>query len=232
MPQRGAQIGAEIAQNAPAAQRGITAFHPAPRTRGRIGATVLATRFFAREPGKAQCQTSVGWAKVGSTVPTLRSTEALSAWVSLRSTHPTRKKEKEAERRQTHCRQSHTSGCGRATDRDRLAPTRPLSGALACRRSTTALAKGSISSPRRDPGQASWLRHHTGRTWPPAHRTHFQRCTPHAGRSAGRHDARTARERADEATPAGTALAPLRPASPGRRPFRTSFDSLVLYLKR
>jgi hypothetical protein len=31
---------------------------------------------------------------------------------------------------------------------------------------------------------------------------------------------------ADEATPAGTALAPLRPASPGRRPFRARFDSL------
>ena len=29
---------------------------------------------------------------------------------------------------------------------------------------------------------------------------------------------------ADEATPAGTALAPLRPASPGRRPFRARFD--------
>ena len=44
----------------------------------------------------------------------------------------------------------------------RLAPTRPLSGALACRRSTTALAKESISSPRRDPGQASWLRRPRG----------------------------------------------------------------------
>jgi len=49
-----------------------------------------------------------------------------------------------------------------------------------------------------------------------------------AGRSSCRPvvSAEAARERADEATPAGTALAPLRPASPGRRPLWASFDSL------
>ncbi len=137
-----------------------------------------------------------------------------------------RKKEKEAERRQTLFNNLRTSGCGRATE-SRLAPTRPLSGALACRRSTTALAKESISSPRRDPGHASWEAASTRRASLRRRRTHFQRCTPRAGHNAGRLMPEPPECAADEATPAGTALAPLRPASPGRRPFRARFDSSV-----
>ncbi len=105
-----------------------------------------------------------------------------------------------------------------APRKGRLAPTRPLSGALACRRSTTALAKESISSPRRDPGQASWEAASTGRASLRRRRSHFQRCTSRAGHSAGRLMPEPPECAADEATPAGTALAPLRPASPGRRP--------------
>jgi hypothetical protein len=48
---------------------------------------------------------------------------------------------REAERRQAHCRQSpHASGARVAPRIRRLAPPFPLSGALACRRSTSALA--------------------------------------------------------------------------------------------
>jgi len=108
----------------------------------------------------------------------------------------------------------------------RLAPTRPLSGALACRRSTTALAKESISSPRRGTGHASWEAASTRRASLRRRYPHFQRCTSRAGRNAGRLMPEPPECAADEATPAGTALAPLRPASPGRRPFRASFDSL------
>jgi hypothetical protein len=82
---------------------------------------------------------------------------------------------------------------------------RPLWGRLAFRRSTTALPKGCVV-PWCDPGQASWGLCQRGgydrRLCP-----HIQRRTPHAGHSAGRHDARTARERV-ASPPAGTASRP------------------------
>ncbi len=136
--------------------------------------------------------------------------------------------------------ESKEEGCGTPTDAGyccphangvRHAPRNsglrrpPLAGALACRRSTAALAKESISSPRRGPGHASWEAVSTGRGSRHRHRSHFQRCTSRAGRNAGRLMPEPPECAADEATPAGTALAPLRPASPGRRPFRASFDS-------
>ena len=80
----------------------------------------------------------------------------------------------------------------------------PLAGALACRRSTTALAKESISSPRRDPGHASWEAASTGRASRRQRRTHFQRCTSHAGHSAGRLMPRPPGNGGDEPPPAGT----------------------------
>jgi hypothetical protein len=187
-----------------------------------------------------QCQTAtrVGWAKARSAVPTLCSTEASSAWASrslssgrplrtgpVGSAHPTKTK-KEAERRQTQYLMTRTSGCGTRHGQNRLAPTRPLSGALACRRSTTALAKGSISSPRLSPGQASWDAASTGRASRRRRRTHFQRCTPRAGRNAGRHDTRTARERI-ATPPAGTDLAPTPGYACRTRPFGRGFDSLM-----
>jgi hypothetical protein len=93
----------------------------------------------------------------------------------------------------------------------------PLAGALTCRRSTAALAKESISSPRRGPGQASWDRALRGLCPPPP--AHFQRCTPHAGLSAGRLDARAARERIAN-PPAGAVLAPMVRHASGPRPSR------------
>ncbi len=48
----------------------------------------------------------------------------------------------------------------------------------------------------------------------------FQRRTSHTGRNAGRLMPEPPGSEADEALPAGTALAPCRPASPGRRPYR------------
>ncbi len=62
--------------------------------------------------------------------------EQLDCFASLAMT-----KNKEAERRQTHCNNPAPAGAGRATERAACAAL-PLSGALACRRSTTALPKG------------------------------------------------------------------------------------------
>ena len=96
----------------------------------------------------------------------------------------------------------------RATDQGRLAPTRPLSGALACRRSTTVPAEESVPSPRRGhgPGFMGDGAKRCGFATR-QHRTHLQRCTSRAGPSAGGHDARAARERV-VTPPAGTVLAP------------------------
>jgi hypothetical protein len=84
---------------------------------------------------------------------------------------------------------------------------RPLNGRvrLAFRRSTTALPKGCVV-PWCDPGQASWMLCQRG-GYDRRLRTHFQRRTPHTGRNAGRHDARTAREQV-ASPPAGTASRP------------------------
>jgi hypothetical protein len=178
------------------------------RSRDAIGAQVLSNSEVARPVARMQRSAIRGRSISFYVAPGFR-----CAPPGLR-----RERKKEAERRQTLFNNLRTSGCGRATDRDRLAPTRPLSGALACRRSTTALAKESISSPRRDPGQASWEAASTGRASRRRRRTHFQRCTPRSGRSAGRHDARTARERI-ATPPAGTDLAPTPGYACRTRPF-------------
>jgi hypothetical protein len=133
-------------------------------------------------------------------------------------------RKKEAERRQTHCRQSRTSGCGRATESAACA-------ALRLRARSPAgvpprLLPRRVSHPQ---GAARAMLRGTWRATglcPPSP-AHFQRCTSRAGHSAGRLMPEPPECAADEATPAGTALAPLRPASPGRRPFRARFDSLA-----
>src|SRR5580704_9012810 len=82
----------------------------------------------------------------------------------------------------------------------------PFWSAHACRRSTTVLAQGSISSQRLSfrPGFLGLGLH--GR-YPPSP-VPVQGCTSHPGRNAGRHDAQAAREQAAK-PPAGTALAPM-----------------------
>ncbi len=69
---------------------------------------------------------------------------------------------------------------------------------------TRAMLRGTAASTRRASLRRRYL--------------HFQRCTSRAGHNAGRLMPEPPECAADEATPAGTALAPLRPASPGRRP--------------
>jgi len=79
-------------------------------------------------------------------------------------------------------------------------------GQLAFRRSTTALPKGCVV-PWCDPGQVSWANRPRGGGHSADGSPHFQRRTSHAGRNAGRHDARTARERVTS-PPAGSASRP------------------------
>ena len=114
---------------------------------------------------------------------------------------------REAERRQTRAVNPHAYGVRGAPRKERLAPRLPLSGALACRRSTTALPKGCVV-PWCDPGQVSWANRPRG-----------------GGHSAGDRPTSSDAPRmpvvmpadmmpgppgsqADEASPAGTALAP------------------------
>ena len=128
-------------------------------------------------------------------------------WVSLRSTHPTKEEIKEAERRQTQCNSpARKRRAGRATER-RLAPPRPLSGALACRRSTTALPKGCVV-PWCDPGQASWANRprgggHSADGLPTSSDAPRTPVVVPADMMPGPPECE-----ADEAAPAGTALAP------------------------
>jgi hypothetical protein len=74
------------------------------------------------------------------------------------------------------------------------------------------LSPGGLTSPKAQlgPGFVGWARH--GRC--PPSPAHFQRCTSRAGHSAGRLMPEPPGNQADEARPAGTALAPDPPASP------------------
>ena len=100
---------------------------------------------------------------------------------------------KEAERRQTHLSLARTqAACGTRHGKGGLRRP-PLAGALACRRSTAVLAKGTFV-----PRAKHRARLPEGGAKAAACRTHrfrSQRCTSRAGRSAGRHDARAARAR-------------------------------------
>ena len=113
--------------------------------------------------------------------------------ISLRFIRATKKKKGSGTPADAVFHVPHASSVRVAPRRRRLAPPSPLSGALACRRSTAALTKGSIPSPRGNPGQASWIRR-LKRGHRRQRRTQLQRSTSHAGHSAGRHDARAARE--------------------------------------
>ena len=89
----------------------------------------------------------------------------------------------------------------------RLAPPVPLSGALACRRSTTVLPRGCVV-PWCDPGQASWINRprgggHSADDRPTSSDAPRTPVVMPAGMMPG-----PPGSQADEASPAGTALAP------------------------
>jgi hypothetical protein len=123
---------------------------------------------------------------------------------------------KEAERRRTQwvlmpCQRARQ----RATDKAACAAP-PLSGALACRRSTTPLAKGSRRPQGSASGQVSW------EAAPNAaacrqHHPHIQRSTSHTGHSAGGHDARS-RPGAECKSARGHRTHPTARFASGRRP--------------
>ncbi len=129
--------------------------------------------------------------------------------LSFRLAHG-KKRKRNAGRRSISC-PARKRRAGRATESCGLRRP-PLAGALASRRSTTALARGTRhpkgsararlpgtwpkrsvldARPNRGAETSRSLCGHYSRPEP----VPVQRCTPHAGRSAGRHDARTARER-------------------------------------
>jgi hypothetical protein len=137
-----------------------------------------------------------------------------------------RRTKKEAERRQTHCRQSRTSGCGRATDKSACADPSAV-GRARLPAFHHGSCQGEYLIPKARPGPGFVVTASTGRASRRRCRTHLQRCTPHAGHSAGRHDARTARERI-ATPPAGTDLAPTPGYACRTRPYWARFDSLVL----
>jgi len=126
--------------------------------------------------------------------------------ISLRFIRATKKENKEAERRQTHCRQSRTSGCGRATERSACADPSAV-GRARLPAFHHGSCQGEYLIPKARPGPGFVDTASTGRASRRRRRTHFQRCTPRSGRNAGRHDARTARGQI-ATPPAGTDLAP------------------------
>jgi len=196
-----------------------------PRKRGRMNLIVLAPRF-AREccqtaMSNCHCEEPTGPARSGRPDDRLHDeaiqnlAAGLDCFASLAMT-----KERKAERRQSHCRQSRTQirRAARATEGAACAAL-PLSGALACRRSTTALAKGCVV-PWCDPGQASWANRprgggHSADDRPTSSDAPRTPVIVPAGMMPG-----PPGSKADDASPAGTAPAPNRPASPGRRPLR------------
>ena len=111
-----------------------------------------------------------------------------------------------------------TSGCGRATERSACADPSAVGRArLPAFHHGSCQGEYLIPKARPGPRFVGRQRPRGGLSRRRRH-PHFQRCTPRAGHNAGRLMPEPPECAADEATPAGTALAPLRPASPGRRP--------------
>jgi hypothetical protein len=111
----------------------------------------------------------------------------------------------------------HAYGVRGAPRKERLAPPFPLSGALACRRSTSALPKGCVV-PWCDPGQASSADRpggggHSADGVPTSSDAPRTPVVMPAGMMPG-----PPGSRADEAKARGHRTRPCRPASPGRRP--------------
>ena len=161
-----------------------------PQGRGEIETPFSRAHVRARLV-EQQCQTSV--ARMSGAICGYGREASMSIPDVALLIRATKTKEiKEAERRQTHCRQSRTqTACGRATERSACAAL-PLSGALACRRSTTALAKGTYVT--QGATQAMLPGTRSERVLP-AFACPSPVSTSRAGRNAGRHDAQAARER-------------------------------------
>jgi hypothetical protein len=124
---------------------------------------------------------------------------------------------KEAERRQTLFNNLRTSGCGRATDKSAHADPSAV-GRARLPAFHHGSCQGEYLIPKARPGPGFVVTASTGRASRRRRYPHFQRCTPRSGRSAGRHDARTARERI-ATPPAGTDLAPTPGYACRTRPF-------------
>ncbi len=120
------------------------------------------------------------------------------------------KEKREAERRQTQCHNlpARKRRAGRATEGAACAAL-PLSGALACRRSTTALAEGTYVTQGATQAMLPGTRSERAL---PAFACPSPVSTSRAGRSIGRHDARAAR-RAELMRP--RPRAPHSPLPPG-----------------
>ena len=119
----------------------------------------------------------------------------------------------------------HAYGVRGAPRKERLAPRLPLSGALACRRSTSALPKGCVV-PWCDPGQVSWEDRprgggHSADGRPTSSDAPRMPVVMPADMMPG-----PPGSKADEASPAGTALAPTARHHPDGVPLGRD-DSLV-----
>ena len=99
----------------------------------------------------------------------------------------------------------HAYGARVAPRKERLTPPFPLSGALACRRSTSALAKGTYVTPGATQAMLPGTR---SERVLPAFACPSPVSTSRADRSIGRHDARAGRGTGRILLPAATAPAP------------------------
>ena len=177
----------------------------------------------ASEFVKRRCQTARSrWAERGTRCTIIPSFVAAPGFTSLSPATKERIRKRNAGRRSVSC--PAPAGAVARHGEGRLAPTRPLSGALACRRSTTALARGTLV-PRARPGPGFVGRgaKRCGRSPPTP--VPVPASTSHAGHSAGRLMPEPPGSAADEAAPAGTALAPTFRSISRRRPYRARFDS-------
>jgi len=156
-----------------------------------------------------------------------KSERVVKAVSSTKRPLSTRFRQKEgAERRQTHCLMpARKRRAGRATEKGGLRRP-PLAGALACRRSTAVLAKGTFvpRAQHRARLPEDGAKAAAGRT------RHFrsQRCTSRAGHNAGRHDAGAARARSVPFRPRA-AHSLRRQGVPQRRPLRARLGGLIVF---
>jgi len=135
--------------------------------------------------------------------------------ISLRSIRATKLRKKEAERRQTQCFMSRTQAARGSRHGKAACAALSAVGRARLPAFHHGSRQGDLRHPRRSSGHASW-----DVVWRalPAIACPSPVSNSRAGPSAGRHDARAARERIAK-PPAGTALAPTSRLASGKRPY-------------
>jgi hypothetical protein len=201
--------------------------HPAPRKRGRLQEATNVSTVIARSESDEAIQSGTSRLDCFAELVIGPATSGRTRWLAMTSPlfTPRFRQIKEAERRQVQC---FVTPCQRARRRatDKSACANP---SAVGRARLPAFHHGSRQRESPPQGSASGQASRNTTSDGGGHSANAAPGCSDAPRMPVIVPAGMMPEppesKADEAPPAGTALAPFRPASPGRRPFRARFDS-------